>query len=288
MNEIFKHVNSEIIKIGLNYRYLNNQEYNEWLLFVLKHIEALGENDKAGESRIEKWNSGWAESYDKSSYIPGYFGKYPILRMGGKLVYAEDTADVCLEYQSLCFLQEYIFKKYLSDVDYAYEFGCGTGHNLVRVSWANQKLRGICGLDWVDTSLKSVDSLNGFMYNVSSKKFNMFDPDFDFELKRNSAVITIASMEQLGADFQSFVSYLLKNKPKYVIHIEPINELLSPDNLLDYLSIKYAEKRNYLSGYLGYLRILEKENIIKILQCERSYIGSLFIDGYSVLVWEVI
>ena len=72
------------------------------------------------------------------------------------------------------------------------------------------------------------------------------------------------------------------------IHIEPIEELLDKNILLDYLSIKYFEKRNYLSGFLSGLKKLEKQNKIKILKADRNNIGSLFIEGYSIIVWQPI
>ena len=87
--------------------------------------------------------------------------------------------------------------------------------------------------------------------------------------------------------FSEELCYLYCKKPRYVIHIEPINELLNPESsLLDYLSVSYAKKRNYLNGYLDYLRVMEDTGLINIICAERSHIGSLFIDGYSVIVWE--
>jgi len=80
--------------------------------------------------------------------------------------------------------------------------------------------------------------------------------------------------------------YLLRNKPSVVVHIEPIPELLDPTNLLDYLSIRYMQKRKYLTGYLDTLRVMEQRGLIKIMEARRSGIGSMFIDGYSIIVWK--
>ena len=54
------------------------------------------------------------------------------------------------------------------------------------------------------------------------------------------------------------------------------------------LTVKYFEKRNYLSGLLSGLRKLEKQNKIKILKADRNNIGSLFIERYSIIVWQPI
>jgi hypothetical protein len=104
-------------------------------------------------------------------------------------------------------------------------------------------------------------------------------------LDRGAYVYTVASLEQVGLEFKKFVDYLLKNKPKLCVHVEPVAELLDNSNLLDYLSVKYFEKRNYLRGFLTYLRQLEKQGKIRILKARRTYIGSLFIEGYSVIIW---
>ena len=75
-------------------------------------------------------------------------------------------------------------------------------------------------------------------------------------------------------------------KPDYCIHVEPIEELLDENNLLDWLLIQYFNKRKYLKGFLNHLHVLEKNSNVEILKAQRSYIGSLFIDGYSIVVWK--
>jgi hypothetical protein len=117
-------------------------------------------------------------------------------------------------------------------------------------------------------------------------QFDYFKPKFI--MPENSAVLTVASLEQVGKKFKPFVKYLLQVKPRVVVHIEPIPELLDKTILIDYLSIKYMAKRKYLTGYLDYLRLLEKNGYIKILEARRSGIGSKFIDGYSIIVWTLL
>ena len=60
----------------------------------------------------------------------------------------------------------------------------------------------------------------------------------------------------------------------------------APGNLVDYLSILYFKKRNYLSGFLLKLRELEEAGKIKIHMAKRTFIGSLYIEGYSVIAWS--
>ena len=101
-----------------------------------------------------------------------------------------------------------------------------------------------------------------------------------------------------GYFFESYANEKFKNeisqinfiqdniKPKMVIHLEPIAELLPQNNLLSYLSTKYFQKRNYLNGYLAFLRKQEKSGKIKIHLTSRMPFGSLYIEGYSLIVWS--
>ena len=50
--------------------------------------------------------------------------------------------------------------------------------------------------------------------------------------------------------------------------------------------IKYFKKRKYLDGFKTYLVDLEKQGKIEIIQDQRSYIGSMLIDGYSIIAWR--
>ena len=51
-------------------------------------------------------------------------------------------------------------------------------------------------------------------------------------------------------------------------------------DLLDKSRRTKSEKRNYIKGLRTYLHELEADNQIEILQDQRSYIGSMFVDGY--------
>jgi hypothetical protein len=117
------------------------------------------------------------------------------------------------------------------------------------------------------------------------KNFNYFKPDRQFKLNGNSAVYTVASLEQIGSNHDQFISYLLEQKPALVVNIEPIEELLQSNDRIDQLSVDYFKKRNYLKGYLTALRNLEAAGKVSIIDAQRTFIGSLFIEGYSVVVW---
>src|SRR3990167_6037851 len=231
----------------------------------------------AGKHRKKQWEKGWEQNLKEKSIEPHYYGKYKVNRLNGRFIKALDKN---YERDALYSIVDNLDKKYLKDVDNIYEFGCGTGHHLKRIQLINTEAN-LYGLDWVKSSQKLVKKLGFNAYN-----FDFFKPS-KLKLEPNSGVYTVAALEQVGTNYKKFVSYLLKNKPSVVVHIEPIEELLDPANLLDNLSIKYFRKRRYLSGYLTYLRKLEKQGKLKIIEARRSGVGSLFIEGYSVVVWTV-
>jgi hypothetical protein len=101
----------------------------------------------------------------------------------------------------------------------------------------------------------------------------------------NSGFITVAALEQIGDKFDPFLEFIFAKKPSLCVHFEPIDEVLDQDNLLDRLSTLYFRKRNYLQGFLPRLRELEREGKLKILTEQRTYSGSFFIEGHSLIVW---
>lgn len=263
------------------FRYLTKKEEERCIILC---IEKLIDQSipYSGKHRKAQWEKGWAENLESGNGIPKYFGKYKVNRLNGRLIIPKDKN---WEIDELHHLVWELTKKYLK-VDNIYEFGCGIGHNLwvikeyMRVANSDAV---IYGLDWTKSGTKMVESM-GFQSHI----FDFFKPDYSYKLAKNSGVITVAALEQTGNDYKKFVQYLLKNKPKVVVHIEPIPELLDSTKLLDYLSIQYMKKRKYLSGYLDYLESLEKKGKLKILEARRSGIGSYLIDGYSIIIWKPI
>lgn len=282
-------VRQKICKYPLEYFEITDAEKD---LCIKKIVAALIDKNlvKAGKHRFEQWEAGWRENLnnltegqDIESIIPYYFGKYDYVRINRKFV---KPASKDFEYRTLCVIVDWLFDKYIRDADAIYEFGCGTGYHLLNARQFNPTAA-LWGLDWALASqeiLKQL-ALKGVVSNFHAHRFDYFNPDMDFSLDRNSVVYTVASLEQTGSKFKKFVNYLIQNKPKFCIHIEPISELLDENNLIDYLSIEYFKKRNYLDGFLTFLRSLEAKGKIKILKAQRTFAGSLFIEGYSAVVW---
>jgi len=265
--------------------YCNNKTSEEWIIKIINVLLNDQNTPKAGLERKPEWEKGWEENLATKSLLPNYFGKYPVVRWNRKFIYADSE----LEYTMFGWVLDCLFAEYLPTSHRLYEFGCGTGHNLVRAQnflSPTTPINEIYGLDWADSACEFVERI-GF----KAIKFDMFNPPmnpnhgYTYYIKPDSVVLTVAAMEQLGTAYRPFINYLRAQPVQLVIHVEPIGELLHENNLMDYLSLKYFEKRGYLSGYLHYLISCPD---VQILRVERSYVGSLFIDGYSVIVWRVV
>ncbi len=281
---------NKVKKFNLSYRLLTEKERDEALLKAVDFITA----DFvvfAGEHRYNQWEKGWGENLELlkktggiDAIVPKYFGKYPINRFDRQLV-MPSRADY--EVKILSLLQYWIFEKYLSKVPTIYEFGCGTGHNLLRMREVNPGAE-LWGLDWATASQKIIKKTALALGDTKlhGHHFDYFHPDKTFKLDPQGAIFTFASLEQTGDKYKAFVEYVIKNKPALCVHIEPYGEPLDPTNLLDALSQKYFKKRKYVDGYINHLRELEKQGRVKILNVQRSFIGSFYIDGYSIVVWK--
>ena len=268
---------------------LSQLERDEIILKIIKELSNPSVV-RAGEERRGQWDLGWKENLesfldtrDVDFLLPRYFGKYPIIRWNQDLYRVSNSRD---EVNMLALVEYWIFEKYLSDLPAVYEFGCGTGHNLIRLREVNKKAK-LVGLDWAKSSQEIISKLvdKNILTNAGCYNFDFFHPDSSLALDSASGVYTVAALEQIGPNFLPFVDFILSKKPKICVHIEPIAELLDETNLIDFLSVQYFKKRHYLDGFLSHLEDLESTGKIKLLSTKRSYVGSLFVDGYSIIVW---
>lgn len=277
-----------IKKFNFEYRIVEGKEYEETISKIEKTLES---NLKvSGPHRINDWEKGWGEHL--SEFNQGGFnnlvakfsmqGEY--IRLQGNLIKPESNS---FEEDFVAVIRAYLFNKYFKRIKTLYEFGAGTGVNLVAASEIFSKMK-LVGLDWAKSSIDIINALKQKIdINISGERFDLFKPDKKYHLDKNSAILTIGTLEQLGKNFKPFINYLLKNKPEICIHLETLYELYDHDNLLDYLARKYLEKRNYLIGFLPYLKTLEAKKKIKILEVRRTF-GSSYHEGYTYTVWRPI
>ncbi len=286
------YVKKRIIEYKLAYKNISQEQRDDCLKKIVTTL--LDKNIIfAGKHRQQQWEKGWKQNLDElkndknlKSAVPHYFGKHKIARLKQNFI---EVASDDFEYNVLGVILDWLFDKYLRETKNIYEFGCGTGYNLLRLRIINKEAN-LWGLDWTESTIKIIKKISDLTSDkkLFSHKFDYYHPDNTFKLEGNSVIFTVASLEQIGNNYKQFINYLLKKSPKLCVHIEPIAELLDENNLLDYLSIEYFKKRNYLSGFLTHLQKLEKLNKIKIIRAQRSYTGSLFIEGHSIIIWAPI
>jgi hypothetical protein len=281
-------LSERLSQIDLRYAELSETDFSSAVIDILEVLNSdLGQ---AGEHRLPIWEAGWGENRENyllhgnsGALIPGYFGKFSLVRWKQKLIAPNSEK---MEYDLLGFLLDWVFDTYLDGSKVIYEFGCGTGHNLVRARARHQDAV-LWGLDWAEESQRLIEAYAEENDNkLFARNFDYFNPDFTFKLESGSKVITVASLEQTGDRYKDFVAYLLAQPVDVVLHIEPVGEVLDSTNLLDYLSIQYFRKRGYLDGLLNHLRELEQEGELEILAARRTYVGSFFIDGYTLIAWR--
>ncbi len=296
--ELFNIRNREIPSIAkkiiknsnFNYKKVNDADYKQIILRIFKTLDS-GNLKPSGPHRLKDWEKGWSENYQNfkknnfnlNELIPKFIKKNEPIRLKGKFV---QPINPNFETDFVSVLRYYLFSKYFKDVSCVYEFGCGTNLNLIAVNeiFPDKKL---VGLDWTKSSYRIIEQIRKkFKIDISFRAFDLFAPDESYKLDLNSGVLTIGTLEQLGADFIPFTEYLIKNKPKICIHIEPLYELYDSGKLEDYLAAKYSDKRNYLRGFLPYLKELEQSKKIEILEINRAF-GTFYHDGYSYVIWKM-
>ena len=279
-----------IAKTDFRYRILVGEERDRVLLDVLKKIESdqqvIGVPERHGV-----WEQGWKEnlrgfiesSYDLDTLTPKFIKSNVPIRLNCNFIMPSNPRFE-LDFYSV--FRRWLFKKYLKEVDSIYEFGCGTGFNLVELAqlYPEKKLH---GLDFANSSVELINRISdAYPWKIAGHLFDMFTPDESFKLDKNSAVFTTGAVEQLAGRFEAYLQFLLQRSPQLCIHIEPTIELYDEHNLIDYLAMKFHRKRGYTENYLTRLRELEAQNRIRILKAKRLFFGSLYMEGYSYMVWK--
>ena len=279
-----------IAQKDFSYEILEGDEKEKVILEVIKRLETDKQIIGAKE-RQDVWNNGWGENlqdfidsgYDLKKLIPKFIRPNQPIRLNGNYIVSPNHT---FELDYFKVLRLWVFKKYLKDVDSVYEFGCGTGFNLVELArlYPQKKLH---GLDFVPASRDIVNNIaEHYGWNIQGHIFDMVSPDESFQLDKNSAVLTFGSIEQLASKFEAFLQFLLNRQPALCISIEPTVELYDENKLFDYLAIKFHRKRGYTQGFLPRLQELEKNGKIEILKVKRLFFGSLFIEGYNLIIWR--
>jgi len=282
----------KISSFNLQYKKPTQKERDEILLKICNYLFEE-QVVQAGKHRKNKWEDGWKENLDEfiesgnlKSLVPAYFDKHPVQRLNGDFI-LPTQGDFEIGIVSL--FQYAIFEKYFKESNNVYEFGAGTGHNLLRLREINKNAK-LFSMEWTKSGVDLINLVSEKLddKNLSGSVFDNFQPDHSVTLVKDASVYTFAALEQLGEDTDAIIDYWIKNKPSIVVNVEPMAEPLDEGDLLQFLSIKYFEKRKYLKDYSSKLRSLERSGIIKIHDQRKTGFGSLYIEGYSIIVWSPI
>lgn len=291
VSDFSEEIRALIQKTDLRYREMEKGERDQVMLGILKRLESP-QLSVSGVGEKERWIRGWNENldlfiksgYDERSLIPKYIKPDHPVRLRGNYVM---PLNANFERDFLYIIRQWMFAKYFSNNNPIYEFGCGTGTNLVELAHMYPE-KELHGSDWVDVTKKIIDLVAEKKgYNMTGHVFDMFFPDESFPLKENAMVLALNSLEQIGEKFEPFLQFVLSRKPSLFVHVDSFVEFYNENSLPDYLTIMHNRKRNYLSGYLTRLRELERAGVIDILKLQHVPCGGLYLDFYSFAVWKM-
>lgn len=271
------------------YRILEGAERERILLETLKTIDS-GTLTLSGPRKQAAWERGWAENLsafeqsgnDLNTLIPKFIRKGKVMRLHGSFIMPSNPD---FETAMVWVMRDVLFRKYFGGVRAVFEFGCGTGLNLLHLARIFPG-KPLYGLDWAQASCDIVNRLGESReVNLKGIRFDMYYPDPTLDVTGADGVFTIGALEQLGNGFTPFLSFLCSKSPAMCIHFETMDELYTDPTLSDYLIKRYSRARNYLDGFLTDLRQLEKQGAAEILQVQRTF-GVQYHEGYSFVVWR--
>jgi len=149
-------------KFDFSYREISGKEKDDLILQVLRKIKNDTQIIGAPE-REQIWEDGWSENLkqfrdnkdDLSCVIPKFFRPNEPIRF--KLQYIQPSNPTFLKDYYLLF-QQWLFTKYLQGFDTIYEFGCGSGINLLAMANLFPQTK-LIGYDFVPSSVELINGI---------------------------------------------------------------------------------------------------------------------------------
>ena len=291
--EILFYCGKLIKKSDFRYKICSQEERERLFFDILSRCDEK-KFSLSGPHRKPDWIKGWKEilndfyesGLDLKSLIPKdihAFGTRPLRYKGNYIIAESKTFELDF---SLVF-RHWLHSKFYKEFDTIYEFGCGTGRNLVQLQMLYPDKKYV-GLDWVPESGEILTAIaKKYGWHMQGFLFDFFNPDYDIKILPNSLVYTAAALEQIGDAHDKFIDYLLTQKPQLCVNVECIPEYYE-DNLFDYVASTYHTSRNYLKGYLPRLLQLEQEKRVEIIAAKRLGFGSLYHEPYSYIIWKIL
>lgn len=282
-------IGQELSRACTGYHDADDSEVEEYLRQYAAIIRAPRLR-RSKEESLQLFEQGWQENYDKmlregislQSLKPGYFRGSKFLRYDRRLIVTENLQ---LEFELFRIARLILFSRYLQGEAAIWEFGCGSGENLLLLAELFPQVE-LYGCDWTRSAAKIADYLGRSLERrISGRVFDMLDLDTAPAIPAGNAIITIHAFEQLGPDFEDILQFIISCRPSIVLQYEPVLEFYDRANRLDRFSLRYCRKRNYLQGYYERLRKLERDSEIEIMAAFRPHLGGVLHEA-SVLVWR--
>jgi hypothetical protein len=276
--------------MNTKYTIISGEERDRLLVDIINKIESDTQVIGAPD-RTKRWFDGWKENLDDfqnsefnlDTLMPKFIRKNQPIRFMGEYVH---TAEEHFEHVYFDIFRTWLFEKYFESYSTIYDIGCGSSYNLIKLCemYPDKK---VYGFDFVQSSVDIVTGLaNNHGLNAEGSLFNIIEPDFNITIDEDSLIFTSGVIEQIASRFDKFIDFLLQKKPKLVVHVEPTYEVYNQEILFDNIAAKFHDKRGYTKGYLPRLQELERENKIEILKIKRLNFGSLFMEGYTNIIWR--
>lgn len=286
--ELPKGFEEKFREINTGYRPASVVEREEYILEVLRTLSSRTIR-RTREKNLEVWERGWGENYEmflrdpsEISLRPRYFRPARFFRLLRDIVIPENPN---IEFELFNAVRSFLFSRFFGQAETVYELGAGSCQNILALSNIFPHLE-IIGLDWTAASARIAELLGSTLKRkISGARFDLADPPERLSFKEDSFVFSIHALEQLGGNHEHLIDFLLRQKPRLVLHYEPILELFDDNNVYDVLARMYCRKRNYLRGYLTALKKLQKANKLEILHEFRPCIGGVHIEA-SLVVWR--
>lgn len=244
----------------------------------------------SGPQYLPNWEKGWAENRESyeirrnlDSLIPAYIHKNKIFRWKGQFY---TSTNPLFEAHFARVILRHFVEKYLNNASSIVELGSGSCHYSY---WLAEQYpdRLVVALDWSEEANRIAQLVSEDLTNLRGFQFDMFSPvPREFGSSKN-ALVSVGALEQLGSNFGPLLDWILSSNFEVIVHLEPILELYDERNLVDFLSIQYLLKRDWLRGYLPRLERLAELGQIEILEKRRIF-GSTFHETYTALVWKKI
>ena len=172
-------VKKEIEKYNFEFHDFSEDEYKDIILEVLFKIDR--DEQKIGARGREKvWLDGWKENYSAykesgfsdQALVPKFVRKGNPVRLNQK--YVKPTDDQ-FELNFISVFRTWFLETYFSKVENIFEFGCGTGFNLIRASELFPE-KNLFGSDFVQSSVDLVNKIASVKnINLTAEIFNMLE-----------------------------------------------------------------------------------------------------------------